>query len=50
MVYKHAVVAEFRIYAQQGEDAAKRVGLRLCIINSHENYIVDHKKIMEFCF
>ena len=50
MVYKHAVVAEFRIYAQHGEDAAKRVGLRLCIINSHENYIVDHEKIMEFCF
>ena len=24
MVYKHAVVAVFRIYAQGGEDAAKR--------------------------
>ena len=24
MVYKHAVVAAFRIYAQRGEDAAKR--------------------------
>ena len=30
-VYKHAVVAEFRIYAQRGEDAAKREGWRLCI-------------------
>ena len=34
MVYKHAVVAAFRIYAQRSEDAAKRGGWRLCIINS----------------
>ena len=28
---KHAVAAAFRIYAERGEDAAKRGGLRLCI-------------------
>ena len=43
MVYKHAVVAAFGIYAQPGEDAAKReVGG--CALNSHGNYIVDHGK------
>ena len=31
MVYMHAVVAAFRIYAQQGEDASKMRGWRLCI-------------------
>ena len=31
MVYKHAVVAAFRIYAQLGEDAAKRGVWKLCI-------------------
>ena len=31
MVYKHAVVAAFRIYAQCGEVAAKRGGWSLCI-------------------
>ena len=31
MVYKHAVVAAFRIYAQLGEVAAKRGGWSLCI-------------------
>ena len=33
MVYKHAVadVAAIRIYAQRGEDAAKRGGWRPCI-------------------
>ena len=40
MVNKH-VVAAFRIYAQRGEDAAKRGG---CSLNSHGNYIVDHGK------
>ena len=40
-VYKHAVVAAFPIYAQRGEDAAKReFGGRA--LNSHGNYIVDH--------
>ena len=29
MVYKHAVVAAFHIYAQGGEDAAKRGDWRL---------------------
>ena len=48
MVYKHAVVAAFPIYAQCGE-VAKRGGWSLCI-NSHGNYIVDHGKIMELCF
>ena len=42
MVYKHAVVAAFHIYAQHGEVAAKRGGWSLCI--SHENCIVDHGK------
>ena len=49
MVYKHAVVAAFRIYAQRGEDAAKRGGWRLCF--RHGNYIVDHDGIvfLNFC-
>ena len=36
MIYKHAVVAAFHIYAQRGEDAAKRPrgGWRLCIKKS----------------
>ena len=34
MDYKHAVVAAFHIYAQCGEDAAKRGGWRLCIKKS----------------
>ena len=49
MVYKHAqlllhsiVIAAFHIYAQHGEDAAKKGGWRLCI--SHGNDIVDHGK------
>ena len=43
MVYKHAVFAAFRIYAQCGEVADKRrVGV--CALNSHGNYIVDHRK------
>ena len=40
MVYKHAVVAAYRIYAQRGEDVAERGGWRLCI--SHGNSIADH--------
>ena len=31
MVYMHAVVAAFRIYAQYSEDAAKMRGKRQCI-------------------
>ena len=31
MVYKHAVVAASHIYAEHGEDAAKRGGWRPCI-------------------
>ena len=31
MVYKHAIVAAFHIYAQCGEDAAKEGGWRQCI-------------------
>ena len=42
MVYKHAVVAAFHVYAQRGEDAAKRGGWRPCI--SHGSYIVDYGK------
>ena len=54
MFYKHAVVAAFRIYAQRGEDAAKRGDLRPCIY-SHGNYIVGHGpgiswKILKLCF
>ena len=56
MVYKHAVVAAFCIYAQCGEDAAERGGWRTCI-KSHGNYIVDHGKswknygivVLNFC-
>ena len=44
MVYKHAVAAEFRIYAQRGEDAAKRGGWSSAL-NSHGNYIADHGKL-----
>ena len=45
MVYKHAVVAAFYVYAQRGEDTSEKGGWRPCI--SHGNYIVDHGKIME---
>ena len=42
-VYKHAVVAAIRIYAQRGMMLLKReVGDRA--LNSHGNYIVDHGK------
>ena len=44
MVYKHVVVAAFCIYAQRGEDAAKRGGWRLSAFNSHGTYIVGHGK------
>ena len=58
MVYKHAVVAAFHIYAQRGEVAAKRGGWRLCILkNSHGNYIVEQREswkshgivVLDFC-
>ena len=42
-LFKYITVAAFRIYAQCGEDAAKRMHA----LNSHGNYIVDHGKIME---
>ena len=43
MVYKHAVVVVFRIYAQRGEELIKgEVGG--CALNSHGNYIIDHGK------
>ena len=44
-VYKHAVLAAFRIYGQRGEDVAKKGGWRPCI--SHGNYIADHGKSWE---
>ena len=44
MVYKLTVVAAFHIYAQRGEDAAKRGGFAGRSLNSHGNYIVDHGK------
>ena len=43
MIYMHAVVAAFRIYAQRGEDITKTSGWRLCIKKSW-NYIIDHGK------
>ena len=44
MVYKHAVVAAFRTYAQRGEDGAKRGGGGWRPYISHGNNIVDHGK------
>ena len=46
MVYKHAVVAAFHIYAQSGEDAAKRGGWTLCIKYSWKLHCCSWK-IME---
>ena len=47
MIYKHLfkyiTVAALSIYAQRGENAAKRRGWRPCI-NSHGKYIDDHGK------
>ena len=52
MVFKHAVVAAFCIYAQRGEDAAKReVGGRA--LNSHgiTLLLMEYQgKVMELCF
>ena len=45
-LFKYITVAAFDIYAQHGEDAAKRMHA----LNSHGNYIVGHGKIMELCF
>ena len=39
-LFKYITVAAFHIYAQRGEDAAKRMHAS----NSHGNYIVDHGK------
>ena len=48
-LFKHITVAAFHIYAEGGEDAAKKeVGDH--VLNSHGNYIVDHGKVMELCF
>ena len=47
MIYNHAVVAAFHIYAQRGEDAAKVGGGGVVgghALFSHGNYIVDHGK------
>ena len=42
-LFQYISVAAFRIYAQRGEDAAKReVGCHA--LKSHGNYIVDHGK------
>ena len=38
-LFKYITVTAFHVYAQRGEDAAKRGGR-----NSHGNYIVDHGK------
>ena len=51
MVYKHAVVAAFRIYVQRGEDAAKTKGeVGGHVLKSHGNYIVDHGKSWKYVF
>ena len=42
-LFKYITVAAFRIYAQCGEDAAKKMHA----LNSDGNCIVDHGKIME---
>ena len=49
VVYKHAVVAAFRIYVQRSEDGAKRGGWRRCInIYIYILLIMEnHGKIME---
>ena len=47
-LFKYITVAAFRIYAQRGEDAAKKAGWRPCI--KYRNYIVDLGKSMELCF
>ena len=47
MVYKHAVVAAFHIYAQRGEDTAKLGEVGGCALNSHGNCIVDHGKSLK---
>ena len=48
-VYKYTVVATFRIYAQRGEDTAKRGGWRPAF-NHHGNNIVDHGKSWDHVF
>ena len=54
MVCKHAVGAAFCIYAQRGEDAAKRGGWRPCILKIVMEITLmimeNHGKIMELCF
>ena len=50
MIYKHAVVAAFHIYAQRGEDAAKRGGWRPALKIVMEITLLNmenHGKIME---
>ena len=42
-LFKYITVAAFHIYAQCGEDVAKRGGWRHAL-NSPGNYIVDHGK------
>ena len=43
MVYKPAVVAAFRIYAQRG-GVVPKAEVGVLALNSHGNYIVDHGK------
>ena len=53
MVYRHAVVAAFRIYAQRGEVAAKRRGWslkHLIVMKITLLMMENHGKIMELCF
>ena len=47
----HITVAAFRIYAQHGEDVAKRGGWKPCKIMEITLLIMEnHEKIMELCF
>ena len=53
MVYKHAVVAAFHIYAQRGEVAAKKLRLEAVhsiVMETTLLNIENHGKIMELCF
>ena len=51
MVYKHAVVAAFSIYAQHGEDASKgEVGGSALVMETLLLIMENHGKIMELCF
>ena len=49
MVYKHAVNATFRIYAQRGEDAAKKGVWRPCIKDHGKSWKNHGIVFLNFC-